>query len=210
MIILPNGTSLQLVTSATANIDVFATWGDFSASPIAPGSLRTAIASATTTAIVAAPGAGVTRGIKFLSIFNKHASASNTITLQCNDGTAGVIRQATLLAGESLVLDDGNWAYLGSNGVPKTATAPVIGGSATITMPADGAFEDEEVITALGVTPSSRVLVYLAPGADSNENTADMLDLVTLSGISGTDQITVQAQFSTKTSGPILLNWSIL
>jgi hypothetical protein len=82
-------------------------------------------------------------------------------------------------------------------------------GSATITVP-NGRREHEQVITATGVTAASRVMIALQAGADSDENTADMLDLVTIAGIPGTDQITVQATFSGPTGGPILTYWSAM
>jgi len=82
-----------------------------------------------------------------------------------------------------------------------------LGGAAMLTLPT-ARLEHEETITAAGVTPSSRVLIALQAGADADENTADMLDLITIAGIPGTDQITVQAQFLGPTRGPILINWS--
>ena len=95
----------------------------------------------------------------------------------------------------------------GTAWVPATVAGGAgLGGSATLTM--TGAFEDEEIITATGVTAASRVQVWLAAGTDADENTADMLDLVTIAGMPGTNQITVLASFSARTSGPILINWS--
>lgn len=82
-----------------------------------------------------------------------------------------------------------------------------LGGAATLTL-ATARFEHEEIITATGVTGSNRIYVGLAAGADTDENTAEIIDLVTIAGIPGTNQITVQAAFSEPTSGPILINWS--
>ena len=66
------------------------------------------------------------------------------------------------------------------------------------------------VISAPGVTPSSRVSVALATALDSDENSPEMLDLLTLWGDPGTNQITIGASFDTPTSGSISINWSAL
>lgn len=80
-------------------------------------------------------------------------------------------------------------------------------GSATVTV---NGFEDEETITATGVTGSSRIFLSLQSGADSDENVADMIDLAALSGTPGTGQITVKMAFREPTSGPILIYWSAI
>lgn len=95
---------------------------------------------------------------------------------------------------------DGSFAAPGGGG-------GALGGTATLTLPT-ARFEHEETIAATGVTGASRVLVWLRAGTDADENTADMLDLITIAGTPGTNTIAVIATFSTPTSGPILLNWS--
>ena len=52
--------------------------------------------------------------------------------------------------------------------------------------------------------------VALATALDSDENSPEMLDLVTLWGDPGTNQITIGATFDTPTSGSISINWSAL
>jgi hypothetical protein len=92
---------------------------------------------------------------------------------------------------------DGTWAAAGGGA----------GGTATVTVP-NGRFEHEQVITATGVTPSSRVTISLGTMLDAAENAADMLDIASMGAIPGTDQITVLMAFRTQTSGPIPINWS--
>ena len=75
---------------------------------------------------------------------------------------------------------------------------------------ADNAFEASTVISAPGVTSGSVILVVLGAALDSDENSPELLDLVTLWGAGGTDQITVGATFDTPTSGSININWSAL
>ena len=74
----------------------------------------------------------------------------------------------------------------------------------------DNAFEASTVISAPGVTSGSVILVVLGAALDSDENSPELLDLVTLWGAGGTDQITVGATFDTPTSGSININWSAL
>jgi hypothetical protein len=92
---------------------------------------------------------------------------------------------------------DGEWGAAGGGA----------GGTATVTVP-QSRFEHEQVITATGVTPSSRVTISLGTMLDSAENAADMLDIASMGAVPGTNQITVQMAFRTRTSGPIPLNWS--
>ena len=50
--------------------------------------------------------------------------------------------------------------------------------------------------------------VSLAPSLDADENSPELLDLVTLWAEAGTDQITLNATFSDPTSGAVKINWS--
>jgi hypothetical protein len=123
--ILLTGTSdvLRVVTSSTANIDVVAGFADYATGTVTPGRSLTTIASATTTTIVAAPGASIQRTIRFLSIRNRHASTANTVTLQLFDGTTAFqIHNIVLAAGEALVYDEAaGFLYLSALGLPKAA-----------------------------------------------------------------------------------------
>src|SRR4051812_3687241 len=103
--LLLTGTSdlIQVVTSGTAAIDVQASWIDNAAGAITPGRTNTAIASATTTTVVGSPASSTQRALKSLSLRNKDASASNTITVKHTDGSTAVeLIKLTLSAGEEL------------------------------------------------------------------------------------------------------------
>jgi hypothetical protein len=73
---------------------------------------------------------------------------------------------------------------------------------------ADNAFEASTVISAPGVATASIINVSLAPSLDADENSPDLLDLITLWAEAGTDQITLNATFSDPTSGAVKINWS--
>ena len=73
---------------------------------------------------------------------------------------------------------------------------------------ADNALEASTVVSAPGVAPTSVITVALAPSLDADENSPELLDLVTLWAEAGTDQITLNATFSDPTSGSVKINWS--
>ena len=102
--------SLELVTSSTADIDWTVGYADHSTSAFTAASAQGTLASATDTTLVSAPGSGVQRQIKFISIRNRHASTANTVTIQKDvSGTEYQITPAlTLQAGESLIYVDGS------------------------------------------------------------------------------------------------------
>lgn len=84
-----------------------------------------------------------------------------------------------------------------------------LGGVATITLPTlRGSFEHSETVAAIGVTAANRIFLSLAPSSDTEENCAEMLDIVAFDATPSTDEITITAAFSQPTSGPINLNWS--
>lgn len=96
---------------------------------------------------------------------------------------------------------DGSWAAPAGGG-------GVLAGTATITMVLDP-FNDTEVVAAVGVVPGNRVFLSLGEHADADENDPELLDLSSLSGVAGTNQITVKAVFLTPTAGPVKLNWMV-
>lgn len=101
---------LQLTTSSTAAIDVHASWMDHTLSTdnVEGGRTNTAISTATTTDVLAAPASGVTRNCKTLHARNKSASASNDVTVIYNQsGTAFELVKVTLLPGEQLEYVEG-------------------------------------------------------------------------------------------------------
>lgn len=97
----------------------------------------------------------------------------------------------------------------GPAGPPGPPGAGSPAGSATITVPGPaGRTEWEETVSASGVAAGDRIFLSLAPAADSDENTPDLIGGVTLSGVAGAGEIAVFAAFDDPVSGPILLNWS--
>lgn len=99
---------LQLVTSAAVTVDVHASFTDLNGTTVTPGKQNTAITTATTTDIVAAPGASTVRNVKTLHARNKHASSSVDVTVVYDDnGTDFELHKATLLAGEALEYVEG-------------------------------------------------------------------------------------------------------
>lgn len=125
---------LRLVSSSAANLDVIALHATTDGSATARGKTRTAIASAATTVIVPAPGAGFERVVYDLVIRNRHASLANVVTLQDFDGTTALeLIKVTLGPGESLVYDGiSGWKYLNAQGIQRLSqsggvASPLIG-----------------------------------------------------------------------------------
>lgn len=90
-----------------------------------------AITTATTTQVIDTSGitSGYNVNVKAGFVRNDHASASDTVTMQVNDGTnTSVIIKVLLLAGELLVLtQNGMWLHYDSNG----AIYPSVGNAAS-------------------------------------------------------------------------------
>ena len=122
MLILASTSDIvRIVTSAAAQIEVHASYGDLTVSTGAVDLNRTntaAITTATTTTVVPSPGSGVKRNVKHLNITNDHASVACVITVEHTDGTTAVeMISVTLLAGENMVLgEDGRWTHYDANG----------------------------------------------------------------------------------------------
>lgn len=105
---------LQLTTSAAATVDVHASYMDhtIATDDVEGGRQLTAITTATTTDILAAPGAGVTRNMKTLHIRNKHATTSCDVTVIFDaNGTDYELHKVTLRAGEALEYKEGLGFY---------------------------------------------------------------------------------------------------
>jgi hypothetical protein len=100
---------LQVVTGSAANIDVHASWVDYTTTTVTPGRTNTAgVVTATTTDVVVAPAASTYRNVKTLHIRNKHATASTAVTVRHTDGTTiAELFNVELLAGEELSYVEG-------------------------------------------------------------------------------------------------------
>lgn len=114
-------TKVQVVTGSASSVDVHASYVDNASGSFTTGEQNTAIATATTTDVVAAPGSGVVRNIKELVIRNKDAATSNACTVKhVTAGTTVELFKATLQPGEEMVLDSqGKWTCYDSTGAMK-------------------------------------------------------------------------------------------
>ncbi len=115
------GTSdlIEIQTSATADIEVHASWMDLLGTTVTPGRTNTKVTSVGTTTIVGSPAASTQRNIKTLIIVNTHATTANTVTVDYDDGTTQYqLFKRTLAAGESIVYDEdgGGWTVRDSVG----------------------------------------------------------------------------------------------
>lgn len=113
--------TLELVTSSAATTHVSISYIDTD-STFAPKESNSVISSATTTTILAAPTSNHHHGAKNVSIFNTHATLSNTVIVQLNaNGTLIELVQATLAPAESLQWSDASgWYALDPQGRVKT------------------------------------------------------------------------------------------
>lgn len=115
---------IRVVTSQAAQIEAHASYVDWNGSAITPGRTNTPhITTATTTTVVAAPGASVQRNVKHLNITNDHASASCGVTVEHFDGTTAIELMAfILLPGENMIFgEEGRWAHRDANGAEYPA-----------------------------------------------------------------------------------------
>lgn len=127
---------LKVVTDAAVTVDVHASFIDYAAGTVTPGKQNTAISTAATTDIVAAPGASTQRNVKTLNLRNKSTSANVGVTIQYDaNGTVYDLHGATLRPGETLEYIEGvGWFSVGPRvpASPNAATADQsIGASAT-------------------------------------------------------------------------------
>lgn len=120
MMILRPTDVLRIVTSAAAQIEVHASYGDLTVTggTLDLGPQNTIITTATTTTVVSSPGAGLKRNVRHLNITNDHASASCAIAVEHFDGSNAIeLIQVILLPGENMVFgEDGRWTHYDANG----------------------------------------------------------------------------------------------
>lgn len=110
---------IRVVTSAAAQIEVHASWVDLNGTTVTPGRTNTPhITTATTTTVVASPGAATVRNVKHLNITNDHASQACTVTVEHFDGTTAIeLMSFILLTGENMVFnEEGRWAHRDAQG----------------------------------------------------------------------------------------------
>jgi hypothetical protein len=99
---------LRVITADAVTVDVHASWVDMSGTTVTPGATNTAISTATTTTIVAAPASSTVRNVKLLSICNRHASSYCTVTLEIYNGSVAYqIDKRRLGPGENIFVHEG-------------------------------------------------------------------------------------------------------
>ena len=108
---------IQIVTGSSGAVEVHASWVDNASGTITPDRDNAAITTATTTDVVASPGASTQRNVKTLVVRNDHASTSNAVQIQHTDGTTVcTLWSGTLLAQEQIMWVDGvGWRKLNAN-----------------------------------------------------------------------------------------------
>lgn len=116
---------VRLVTSVAADVDVHASWMDHTLSTdnYEAGRTPTAITTAATTTIVAAPAAGVTRNVKTIHIRNKDAAdtVDVTVVFEIAGPVTYELHKVTLLPGEALEYVEGV-GFFTLVSAPKTTT----------------------------------------------------------------------------------------
>jgi hypothetical protein len=116
--------SIEVATSAAISTDYVVSWVDNTASAFTPGGGHGNISTATTTTIVAAPGAATQRGIKQLAIHNRSTTTAQGVTVKKDvSATEYVIIRATLQPGDALIYagggESGGWAVYDQTGRAK-------------------------------------------------------------------------------------------
>ena len=145
---------VRVVTGASVStITVHASYVDNASGTITPGRSNANITTATTTTIVAAPGASTQRNVKAIYITNNNATTSCQVTVQHFDGTTSTdLMSVTLKAGENLVLDeDGSWHHHDPQGANYSAasTPPILFNNSSSTVSAGYATDTQMAGSAI-------------------------------------------------------------
>lgn len=110
---------LQVITgTATANIEVHASWVDLNGTTVTPGRTNSRITTATTATAVAAPAASTQRNIKGLYITNTSAGTNCRVEVVHTDAVNSVeLMGFTLLPGENMTFsEEGRWCHRDASG----------------------------------------------------------------------------------------------
>lgn len=164
MILSGTTDTLELVTSTAASTDWSVAWVDHTAALGSPGSAQGNVASATTTLVAGAPGAGASRQIKALAVVAR--GGAQTVTLQKDvSGTEyWVTPTVSLQAGEALAwTDHGGWQPLDANGRPRVSSVAPLRAGVMLAQH----FASANLTTAKTITSNSSFAVYVgrAPAA---------------------------------------------
>ena len=116
---------IQVITSAAGSIDLHASYVDNSASTVTPDRLNiSGVITATTTNLVASPGASTYRSVKFISVYNNSLTVTNTITIDHTDGTnVATLWKGNLGPGEGVKYDNGFQKYSSAGAISSSVTA---------------------------------------------------------------------------------------
>lgn len=122
--------SLEVTTSAAVSTDYAVSYVDNASGTVTPGSSHGNISTATTTAILAAPGASTQRAVTAVSVCNVGTTSTQTVTVKHDtSGTERVIYRAALGPSECLTANnDGAWSVANAAGVPKGPATSNVGG----------------------------------------------------------------------------------
>lgn len=158
--ILTGSDILRITTTSAATLSVYAAFTDHGRERSARGRTSTAISSATTTTVLAGPGAPAQREVGMLAVANTHASTSNTVTIEHSDGaTATRVWAGALAAGESVVYVEGSgWQVRNSAGVAKAAPAVGPGAPSVLVNPL---FATANLTSVRSITSTNTYAVYV-------------------------------------------------
>lgn len=163
--ILVGSQSIEMVTATADSVDWVTSYTDIDKSGAStvttPGANQGNVASATTTTIVAAPGASSSqfRVITSVLIRNK-GSGTQTITVQKDvSGTNYLVAVFTLYTGEFVVYEDGRgWIAYDANGNQRIIGMQAGLGSSLLINPG---FSTANLTTAKTITSGSTFAVYM-------------------------------------------------
>jgi len=128
LLLTGTGDLVRVVTDASSDIEVHASWIDLNSGTVTPGRTNTtSITSATTTTVVGSPASSTQRNVKLLNLRNNHASVSCNVQVNHSDGTLEhELYGCNLLIGETLTLDEeGRWHHYDVNGAEYLTPGPV-------------------------------------------------------------------------------------
>lgn len=126
ILLTTTGESVEVVTGGAGAVDYIVSWVDITTSALTPGSGDGAITTATTTTIVAAPGASTSRQIKGITIRNTDAAANAVVVRKDNSGSPREFISATLALDESLhFTDTEGWVKIDANGQRQCVVSTV-------------------------------------------------------------------------------------
>lgn len=130
---------LQVIHGTTSTLDVHVSFVDYNGTTVVPGKQNTALTTAATTDVCAAPASSTYRNVKSINIRNKDASIPTTVLVQFNaNATICELYKTTVRAGECLQYVEGvGWFLLTdttSLRLAKVLTADDTGGQAVNTV----------------------------------------------------------------------------